>query len=267
MQYGTITTIDASPLNPDLLWVGTDDGNVWVTSDGGGNWTKVSASLPKRWVTRVVAGFPYENYALVCLSGYRHFDDMAHIYQTTNRGQTWQSVSGNLPDLPVNDLVLDPADPFNVWYIATDAGVFVTLNGGSTWQPANEGLPKVPVTDLTVHRPTRTIVAATYGRSMFKATMPWFSSTHSPQTIENVRVAPKPFINQTQISLLVLEQQTVRLELFELSGKRLKTFFAGQLPIGEQVFEVDGNGLAAGIYLIKMTGKNGAGFCHKVVKQ
>ncbi len=266
VQYGTITTIAASLLNPDRLWAGTDDGNVWVTSNGGNDWTKVSASLPKRWVTRMVAGFPDENYALVCLSGFRHFDDMAHIYQTTDKGQTWQSVSGNLPDLPVNDLVLDPLDPFNVWYIATDAGVFVTLNGGSSWQPVNEGLPKVPVTDLTVHRPTRTIAAATYGRSMYKATMPWFSNTHEPQTIDNVRVAPNPFINQTQVSLLVLEPQTVRLELFDLSGKKLMTLFSGQLQLGEQLFEMDGNGLRSGVYLLKMTRENGTGFCRKVVK-
>jgi len=267
VQYGTITTIDASPLNPDLLWVGTDDGNVWVTSNGGGNWTKVSNSLPKRWVTRVVAGFPDENYALVCLSGFRHFDDIAHIYRTTNKGQSWQSVSGNLPDLPVNDLVLDPVDPFNVWYIATDAGVFVTSNGGSSWQPVNDGLPKVPVTDLTVHGPTRLILAATYGRSMYKASMPWFSNTHEPQTLENVRIAPNPWVSRTQISFTVFEQQTVRLELYDLTGKKLETIFAGQLPIGEQVVEMDGNGLTAGVYLIKMTGENGAGFCRKVVKQ
>jgi len=266
VRYGSITTIDASSLNANLLWVGTDDGNVWVTSNSGVNWTKVSANLPKRWVTRVIAQLPDENYALVCLSGYRHFDDIAHIYQTTNKGQTWQNVSGNLPDLPVNDLVLDPADPFNVWYIATDAGVFFTINGGESWQPANEGLPRVPVTDLTTHAPSRTIAAATYGRSMYRATMPFVSGTNSPQTIENVRVAPNPFDNRTQISFVVSEKQNARVELFDLSGKKLKTIFAGEFPVGEQGFELDGTELAAGVYLLKMEGKDGAGFCRKVLK-
>ncbi len=266
VRYGSITTINASSVDANLLWVGTDDGNVWVTSNGGVDWTKVSENLPKRWVTRVVA-LPYENYALVCLSGYRHFDDIAHIYQTTDKGQSWQDVSGNLPDLPVNDLVLDPADPFNVWYIATDAGVFFTADAGGSWEPVNNGLPTVPVTDLTTHAPSRTIAAATYGRSMYRATMPYISNTNSPQTIENVRVAPNPFVNQMQISFTVFEKQSARLELFDLSGKKLKTVFSGALSVGEQRFDLQGNDLTPGVYLLKMTGKNGAGFCRKVLKQ
>ncbi|MBC7774205.1 MAG: T9SS type A sorting domain-containing protein, partial [Phycisphaerae bacterium] len=267
VQYGTITTIAASPSNADLLWVGTDDGNVWVTSDGGGNWTKVSGSLPKRWVTRLVADPVGEYSALVCLSGYRHFDDMAHIYRTTDNGETWENVSGNLPDLPVNDLVLDPADPNNIWYIATDAGVFETNNGGIDWQPCNKGLPTVPVTDLTLHAPTRTLAAATFGRSMFRAQLPPPpSGTYSPQTVDNVRVFPNPFGYQAQVSFIVFEKQAARLDLFDLSGKKLKTLFAGELQAGGQVFELDGNGLNAGVYLLKLEGEKGTGFCRKLVK-
>ena len=264
--YGTITTIAASAVNANVLWVGTDDGNVWVTSNAGNNWTKVSADLPKRWITRMVAGQTDEKTALVCLSGYRHFDDMAHIYRTTNKGQTWQNVGGNLPDVPVNDLVPDPADPDNTWYIATDVGVFETHNAGNDWQLCNLGLPTVPVTDLTVHAATRTLLAATYGRSMFSAKMPTPSGTYSPQNVDNVRIAPNPFNDQTKISFTALKKESARLGLFDLSGKKLKTLFAGEMPKGAQVFELEGNGLAAGVYLLKMEGEKGVGFCKKVVK-
>lgn len=267
VRYGSITTISVSPANTGVIWVGTDDGNVWVTSNGGSNWTKVSASLPKRWITRVVAHPTNEQFVLVCLSGYRHADDLAHVYLSTDKGQNWQNVGGNLPDVPVNDLIIDPADANNAWYIGTDVGVFGTKDGGIDWQPCNMGLPTAPVTDLTFHAPSRTLAAATFGRSMFRAELPVPSSTLNAQKIEQVQINPSPFTEKSLVSFSTFEKQTAKLELFDLSGKRLRTLFAGELPAGKQSFELEGNGLSAGIYLLKMTGKNGAGFCKKVVKQ
>jgi len=263
--YGTITTIAASPLDGNVLWVGTDDGNLWFTANSGANWAKVSANLPKRWITRVVADLWDKNTAYVCLSGFRHFDDMAHIYKTTDNGQTWSSVAGNLPDVPVNDLILDPADP-NTWYIATDVGVFATYNGGSDWEPFGINLPNVPVLDLTFHVPSRTMAAATYGRSMFRATLPLPTNTFSPERIENVMIVPNPFGSTTAISFNVLEKQTAQLAVFDLSGKQVKTIFVGEMAAGEHRFELAGEGLATGVYFVIMRGRTGGSFCQKIVK-
>lgn len=263
--YGTITTIDASPLDVNTLIVGTDDGNVWFTSNGGGNWQKVSNNLPKRWITRVTADLWDENTAYLCLSGFRHFDDMAHIYKTTDKGLTWTSVAGDLPDVPVNDLILDPADP-NSFYIATDVGVFATYDGGAHWEPLGTNLPNVPILDLTFHAPTRTMAAATYGRSMFKAILPIPTSVASLQVFGNVAIAPNPFGDQTAISFSIFEKQNVRLGVFDLQGKQIKSLFVGELPAGEHRFELSGEGLAAGVYFVKMTRKDEGGFCKKVVK-
>lgn len=263
--YGTITTIAASPLDGNTLIVGTDDGNVWFTTTGGANWTKVSTSLPKRWITRVVADLWDKNTAYVCLSGFRHNDDMAHIYKTTDQGQTWTNASGDLPDVPVNDLILDPAEP-NTWYIATDAGVLVTYNGGANWEPLGSNLPNVPILDLTFHVPTRAMAAATYGRSMFKAVLPLPTSTSSPEIVGNVMIAPNPFSKGTALSFHVFEKQNARLEMFDLSGKRVKTIFAGELVAGEHRFELAGEGLSAGVYFVKMAGNGGVGFYRKIVK-
>jgi hypothetical protein len=190
---------------------------------------------------------------------------MAHIYQTSNKGQSWQSVSGNLPDVPVNDLVLDPSDPFNIWYIATDVGVFGTLNGGADWQVFNTGLPTVPVTDLTVHAPSRTIAAATFGRSMYRAILPVYSGTKSPRAFENARISPNPLIDKAWLCFDLFEPQAAQLALFDLTGKRVKILFDGPIQAGAQGLELDGSGLPAGIYLLKMKGVHGAGFCEKVV--
>lgn len=268
VRYGSITTIAASPANSNVLWAGTDDGNVWLSSNGGTNWAKVSDSLPKRWITRVVTHPNNENFALVCLSGYRHADDMAHIYRTTDKGQTWQNVAVDLPDIPVNDLIIDPTNPDQVWIIATDAGVFFTSLAGQYWLPLNTGLPLVPVLDLTFHAPTRTLLAATFGRSMYWQELPNLTiGTSAPTSFENVQIAPVPFVDQTRISWALAEKQKVQLELFDLTGKFLKTIFEGVLNAGEHGFTMSGEGLPSGVYLIKMSGENGSGFSRKVVKQ
>lgn len=263
--YGTITTIAISPLDANTIITGTDDGNVWFTSTGGANWAKISANLPKRWITRVIADLWDKNTAYVCLSGFRHFDDMAHIYKTTDQGQTWSNVSGDLPDVPVNDLILDPTDP-DTWYIATDAGVMATYNGGANWEPLGTNLPNVPILDITFHAPSRTMAAATYGRSMFKTTLPLPTSTVSPEVVGNVVIMPNPFDKQAALSFRLFEKQNVRLEVFDLSGKRVKTIFSGELTTGEHRFELVGEGLIAGVYLVKMKGEDGSSFCRKVLK-
>lgn len=263
--YGTITTIAASPLDPDILIAGTDDGNVWFTSTGGQNWAKVSATLPKRWVTRVVADPADENTAYVCLSGFRHFDDMAHIYKTTNQGQTWTSVSGNLPDVPVNDLVPDPTDP-NTWYIATDAGVFVTYTAGAEWEPLGLNLPNVPMLDLTFHAPSRTMAVATFGRSMYKAILPLPVSTATPGLVSDATVQPNPFRDQGAVSFTLSERQHCRLEISDVSGKRIKTAFAGELPAGRNRVEWNAGELPAGVYLLEMRVNDRRAFCRKMVK-
>jgi len=182
ITYATITTIAVSPIDTNIVFAGTDDGNVWVTQDNGGNWTKVSDSLPHRWVTRVVCDPHEQNTAYVTVSGYRFADDITHVYRTTDLGQTWQSVSGNLPDVPANDLIVDP-DLDSTLYLATDAGVFYTTNLGSTWYTLGYDLPSVTVTDLSFYQPSRKLVAATYGRSMYTVDLSVFTQVaqvHQP---------------------------------------------------------------------------------------
>ncbi len=130
-------------------------------------WDYLSASLPDRWVTRIAADPVAENTAYVTFSGYRWDEYLPHIFRTTDKGQTWEDISGNLPEAPINDVIIDPLDN-NQLYIATDVGVFITYNLGQTWEMEGSNLPNVPINDLTLHNDSRTLVAATFGRSMYK---------------------------------------------------------------------------------------------------
>ena len=167
VPFATISTVAESPERFGLLWIGTDDGFVYVTTGSGDEWTDVSGGLPRdRWVTRVEASYADERVAYVTLNGYRDDDITAYVYRTDDLGQTWRDISGGLPDEPVNVIREDPVNPA-VLYVGTDRGVYVSLDTGRTWLAAGSGLPNVPVHDLVVHPRERELVAGTHGRSVW----------------------------------------------------------------------------------------------------
>jgi photosystem II stability/assembly factor-like uncharacterized protein len=167
VPFATITVIAESPKRFGLLWVGTDDGHVYVTRSSGAEWTEVSGGLPRdRWVSRVEASNHDENVAYVSLNGYRDDDITAYVYRTHDLGRTWRDISDGLPDEAVNVIREDPVNPA-VLYVGTDRGAYVSLDTGRTWQAAGAGLPNVPVHDLIVHPRERELVAGTHGRSVW----------------------------------------------------------------------------------------------------
>lgn len=165
-KYGTITTISVSAADTNYIYVGSDDGLVYYSPDNGGNWQLISENLPQRWISRVVADPFQAQKAYVCLSGFRVNEYLPHIWMTEDAGLTWQEISTGLPDAPVNDLIVDPSDA-NRLIVATDVGVFYRDENIETWQVLGEGLPLVPITDLAYHQASSTLVAATFGRSMY----------------------------------------------------------------------------------------------------
>jgi len=171
LVFNTITTMAVAPSNPQVIYTGSDDGNVHVTIDGGQEWYDIGAGLPDRWITRVIVHPDDHLKAYVTISGFRWDSPLPHVYATSDGGANWIDISTNLPEVPINDLVIDPQRT-SFLYIATDVGVYASTNTGTSWESFNKGLPMVPVTDLTFHPPTRTLSAATYGRSMFTVELP-----------------------------------------------------------------------------------------------
>jgi photosystem II stability/assembly factor-like uncharacterized protein len=174
---GTLTTLAVSPLNQSVLWAGSDDGFVHVTTNAGSIWTDVSADLPVRWVTSVRTD-PFDaDTAYVTISGFRWAEPLPHVYRTTDLGANWDPIAGNLPEAPANDFLADPIQPGR-YYVATDVGVYETINGGVSWTALGEGLPNVVVNALAYDGANQELFAGTYGRSMFSistatASCPW----------------------------------------------------------------------------------------------
>ncbi len=169
VPFGTITTISESPKTFGLLYVGTDEGKVWGTRDGGATWKDLSKGLAKdRWVTRVVASAHDEGTVYVSQSGLRNDDFAPYAWKSTDFGATWTSVAAGLPNEPVNSVREDPKARHLLW-AATDAGAFVSLDRGTTWNVLGGGLPHVPVHDLAIHPKGGDVVLGTHGRSAFVA--------------------------------------------------------------------------------------------------
>lgn len=166
-RWGTITAIGVSKTAPDTIYVGTDTGRLWKTEDLGQNWHEfVDVGLPDRWVTRVAVDPRDEKTVYATFSGYRNGETASHVFKTTNGGETWQDISGNLPNGPVNDIVVDEAN--STIYVGTDAGVFYLKNGKKNWKPVGSaGLPLAPVLDIRLHEPSNTLYTSTFGRGIF----------------------------------------------------------------------------------------------------
>jgi len=172
IQYCTIQALDESPIVRDLLYAGTDDGNVWVTKDGGKNWVKLNDKIkgnPGYWVSRVIASRHFPGTAYVTYTGLRNDDFRPFVYKTTDYGETWTSIAGNLPNKSINVIREDPKNP-NLLFVGADFGVFFTLDGGRTWSEMKDlGMPTQPVHDLLIHPRESDLIVGTHGRGFFIA--------------------------------------------------------------------------------------------------
>jgi hypothetical protein len=174
--FGVISAITVAPSDSNTVYIGTMDNRVQVTTTAGSGasatWTNISAGLPPRVVTHISVDPRDAMTAYVTFSGFTGFGDaQGHVFKTANRGASWADVSGDLPNTPVNSLLIDPEMPSTL-FVGTDVGVFYTTSGGSTWNSLVNGLPRIAVVGLTLHDPSRTLRASTHGRGAWDINIP-----------------------------------------------------------------------------------------------
>ncbi len=172
IKYCTITTISESPLQPGLIYVGTDDGNVNVTRNGGASWENVTANLTAAgapanyWVTRVYASPGDAGTAYVAKTGFYHDDDKPILYKTSDYGKTWTGINGGLPLTNINAICEAPGN-MNLLFAGTNSGVFVSMDGGKNWIRFKNNMPHAQVRELVIHPREHDLVVATYGRGLY----------------------------------------------------------------------------------------------------
>jgi len=169
VAYGTLTSISESPFQFGLIYTGSDDGLVQRSKNGGGNWTKISDSFPKDlWVSRVLASSHKKERVYVTLNGYRWDNFTTYIFMSDDFGDTWKSISSNIPTSPVNVIKEDPENE-QLLYVGTDNGLYVSFNQGKSWEAFGKELPNVAVHDVVIQPTAKEMIVGTHGRSLYKA--------------------------------------------------------------------------------------------------
>ena len=171
LTHCTIITISESPLRPGIIWVGTDDGNVQVTRDGGATWANVRANVPGvpkgTWVSRVEASRTAEGTAYLTFDGHRSDDFKPYVFVTKDFGKTWASLANGIPDgQPVYVIREDPKNA-NLLFLGTEFGVFFSVDAGKQWNSLKLNMPTVSFHDLLIHPRDNDLIAATHGRGIW----------------------------------------------------------------------------------------------------
>ncbi|MGH3116469.1 MAG: WD40/YVTN/BNR-like repeat-containing protein, partial [Gaiellales bacterium] len=206
-DFGTITTISESPLKAGLLYVGTDDGNVQMSPDGGESWQNLASKfrLPgARWVSRVLASRHGAGTAYVTFDGHQDDDFKPYVFRTTNGGDSWSSIAGDLPDgVVVNALEEHPRRP-DLLFAGTEFGLYFTLDDGRRWTRAAGNLPRVPVDDIVVSARDNDLILGTHGRSIIilDDMTPLERATPEILSSDAHLFAPRPAIQHYEMRML-----------------------------------------------------------------
>ena len=254
--FHTISTIAESPINAQHLYVGTSDANVWRTLNGGTNWTNITATLPDRYVTSVKASPNNVNTIFVTHSGYKYNDYIPHVHKSLDNGTTWIDISGNLPQIAVNDIVVYDGND-DVLFVATDGGVYNTIDGGTTWNRVGNNMPVIPVFDLEIEPVENKLIAGTFAKSMM--TFPIDSiliSTEVEEVVsdDKLMVFPNPAVDQITITS---ETDMRIINIFDIKGDQVK-----RLEVSTRNLILNINDLPAGKYFMQIEGQNN--ISHKV---
>jgi photosystem II stability/assembly factor-like uncharacterized protein len=167
----TIISISESPLTPGLLWVGTDDGNIQVTRNGGVAWTNVRPAIKGvpagTWCSRVEASHFEAGTCYAVFEGHRSDDFHPYVFKTTDYGKTWTNIGGTIPDGQPVYVIREDLKAKNLLFLGTEFAAFVSLNGGQTWTNFNLNMPTVAFHDLLIHPRDNDLIAATHGRGLW----------------------------------------------------------------------------------------------------
>ncbi len=255
-SFSTITTIDISKINPNIIVAGTADGKVHLTTDDN-NWINISNGLPNRWITRVKTD-PFDSDKIYAtLSGFRWDENISHVYMSPDLGQTWFDISGDLPEIPVNSMILDP-DVENRIIVGTDAGIYMTEDAGINWYSISYELPNVPVTSMEFHHAIRTLFVGTYGVSAYKAEIPldnvFTNMNDEKEDKVSLNIFPNPYVScfsDLKIEFNLQESQKGIIEIYDIKGSLIyskNSYFKN----GKNTVTINEVNLSKGLFICKL---------------
>ena len=169
-NYNTITSLSESPIKEGLLYAGTDDGFIQISENAGESWRKISVTslglAPRTFINDIKADLYDANTVYVALDNHKEGDFSPYLFKSTDKGLTWQSISGNIPDRTLVWRVVQDHVKSNLLFAATEFGIYTSLNGGKSWEKLG-GAPTISFRDLTIQKRENDLVGASFGRGFF----------------------------------------------------------------------------------------------------
>ena len=239
---------------------------MYISVNSGSSWTNVSAGLPDRWITRVACDPHNANTIYATVSGFRWDEEAPHVFKSTNLGLDWFNISGNLPEMPVNCIAIDP-DIQNKLFVGTDSGVFFSEDGGLNWYSLSQGIPNVPITDMKIYNPDRFMVIGTYGCSAYKIDLDEIVVSTDPEPEEDVLVQlyqnyPNPLSlsshTSMQIDFSLSTSGDVDITIYNIKGQKIRNIVKSQMATGNHSAQWNGTdefgkSISIGVYLYKLS--------------
>ncbi len=259
-SYHTITTLAISPVNPNIVLAGTDDGNVNISTNGGTSWAEINSGLPDRWITRVAADPFDENTIYVTCSGFRWDETLPHIFKSENLGESWVPISSNLPELPVNTFIADPTRQGRM-FAGTDGGIFYTKDGGANWESLNSNLGNIIISSMKIHPDENYLLIGTYGLGAYKldlAELTIGTKDHeTPNAVFKITsIYPQPYISGAMSDLTfdinAAKPCSASISVMDINGKLISEDNKIELNKGMKSYPLKGKFLKAGIYFLEV---------------
>ncbi|MCI0716099.1 MAG: T9SS type A sorting domain-containing protein [Chlorobi bacterium] len=229
----------------------------------GGSWYERSAGFPANTRVRTVAQHPSNNNRAYALMNGVGVPPPNKIFKTFNRGVTWIDITGNLPDLPLGDLVPHPTDT-NILYLGTEMGCYKTTNGGVSWIKWNTGMPKANIiTEMTYVDSTAIngkfyVMAASYGRSIWlrqiddAITGVVNNNNLIPGHFALYQNYPNPFNPSCKIKYSLAKESVIKLTVYDILGREVRVLINEKKPAGNYSLEFNAEGLSSGVYFYKL---------------
>ena len=169
--FGQIISISESPRREGVLYVGTDDGNVQVSQDGGTSWQEVAGLIPDlpegTYVSRVQASYHADTRVYATMDGHRSDDYSVYVYVSEDSGDSWRSLASNIPDGHTMNVIREHPRNENLLVLGGEFGAYITINRGEEWHQIKGAVPTVPVDDIAIHSRDNDLILGTHGRSIW----------------------------------------------------------------------------------------------------
>ncbi len=263
----TITTLEESPLEKDLLYAGTADANAWRLSPNTSTWVNISAGLPDRYITRITPSPSNKNSVFITLSGYREFEKTAHIWKSDNQGTTWKNISGDMPQVAVNDILVLENNKDSVLFAATDAGVYFSKNAGKNWLRLGGNMPIIPVFDIEYNPVKNQLFAGTFARSIMSFDLKNIgvdikAIVSDKQAILNANVKVFPTLFDNSFTVSSAEKTIIGIKIYNIEGR----LFLNK-PENDTQVSIEAKDFPKGIYLVEVLLEGNNKVIKKVVRE